>query len=291
MYSIRGTSYDLFKSYLSNRMQYVIHNCIRSSLNKIQCGVLQGSVFGPVLFLLYINDLPNIYPVFKPILFADDTTLIFNDNSIINLENKIKHGIDKLYSWLNINKLSLNIKTNILLFNIRNTNDNVKFKLKICDTDIKIVNKFKFLILIIYNKLDLNSQIDYLCSQLSRAISILNKVKFKLNNKTLILLYNAFFYSHLNYCFHIWGNTFITKLNKINILQKRALKTIYNCDKIYIKCYTQHNSLKFTDSIKLNTTKFMFRAKHHSLPLNLQNIFEVKAYDIILFHIIRIRTQ
>ena len=88
---------------------------------------------------MYINDLPNIYPVFKPILFADDTTLIFNDKSIINLENKIKHAIDKLYSWLNINKLSINIdKTNILLFNIRNTNKNVKVKFKI-DDRIKIL--------------------------------------------------------------------------------------------------------------------------------------------------------
>ena len=78
-------------------MQYVIHNGIRSSLNKIQCGVPQGSVLGPILFLLYINDLSNIYPVFKPILFADYTTLIFNDKSIINLENQIKHCIVKLY--------------------------------------------------------------------------------------------------------------------------------------------------------------------------------------------------
>ena len=71
IYGIRRTSFDLFKSYVSNRMQYVIHNGIRSSLNKIQCGVPQGSVLGSVLFLLYINDLPNISPVFKPILFAE----------------------------------------------------------------------------------------------------------------------------------------------------------------------------------------------------------------------------
>ena len=174
-------------------MQSVTHNDISSSLNKIQCGVPQVSVLGPILFLLYINDLPNISPVVKSILFADDTTLICNDKSIINLENKIKHGTDTLYSWLNINILSLNIdKSNILLFNIRNTYENVKFKLKIDDTDIKIVNKFKFLGIIIDNKLDWNSQIDYLYSKLSRAIAILKKVNFILNNTLLVLLYNAF---------------------------------------------------------------------------------------------------
>ena len=101
----------------------------------------------------------------------------------------------------------------------------------ISEIRIKIVNKFKFLGIIIDNKLDWNSQINYLCTKLSIAIAILNKVKFKLKNKSLVLQYNAFFYSHLNYCSHIWSNTLITKLNKINTLQKkRALKTIYNGD-------------------------------------------------------------
>ena len=100
-----------------------------------------------------------------------------------------------------------------------------------------------------------------------------------------------FFYSHLNYCSHIWCNTFITKFNKINILQKRAHKYIYNNDKMYRKLYIQHNSLKFTDSVKLNTSTFMFRARNHSLPSNLQNLFMVKAYDTLLFHRIIIRTK
>ena len=78
------------------------------------------------VFIVY-KDLPNVSPIFKSILFADDTTLIFNYNFIINLETKIKNCIDKLYSWININKLSLNIdKTNILLFTIKNINENVK---------------------------------------------------------------------------------------------------------------------------------------------------------------------
>ena len=92
---MRGTLFDLFKSYLSSILKYVIHNGISLvfSLNQIQCGVSQVSVFDPILFLLYINDITNISPVFKPILFADDTTLICNDKSIIHLENQIKHEI------------------------------------------------------------------------------------------------------------------------------------------------------------------------------------------------------
>ena len=106
IYVIRGTLFDLFKSYLSNRMQYVIHNGIRSRYNKIKCGVHKDLYWVQFCFYcMILNDLPNISHIFNPILFADDTTLICNDKFIINLENKIKHGIDKLYNWLNINKL------------------------------------------------------------------------------------------------------------------------------------------------------------------------------------------
>ena len=94
VYGIRGISLDLLKSYLSNRMQYVFNKDIKSNLKNIKCGVPQGSVLGPILFLLYINDLPNISSIFKPILFADDTTLIFSDTSISKLENKMQCGIE-----------------------------------------------------------------------------------------------------------------------------------------------------------------------------------------------------
>ena len=110
-------------------MHIVFNKDIKSNLKNIKCGVTQRSVLGPILFVLYINDLLNIFSIFKPILFADDTTLIFSDTSISKLENKMQGGIDQLYVWLNNNKLSLNIdKTNILIVNIRNINDNVKLK-------------------------------------------------------------------------------------------------------------------------------------------------------------------
>ena len=95
VYGIRGISLDLLKSYLSNRKQYVFNKDIKSNLKNSKCRVPQGYVLGPILFVLYINDLPNISSIFKPILFTDDTTLIFSDTSISKLENKIQYGIDQ----------------------------------------------------------------------------------------------------------------------------------------------------------------------------------------------------
>ena len=141
---------------------------------------------------------------------------------------------------MNINKLSLNVsKSSLLLFNIRNKNNNVKLNVNINDIKINQVTNLKFLGIIIDEKLDWKSQINYVSTKLSRAIGILNKVKFKLNLKSLVLVYNSFFYSQLTYCCNIWDNTFFSNLNKICILQKRALKIINN-DSNYSTFYIIH---------------------------------------------------
>ena len=148
IYGIRGTALNLIKSYLSEREQY-------SYYNNITCGVPQGSVLGPLLFILYINDLPKISNNFKPILFADDTNLIFYDKTILNLKDKMQTDINKLFKWLNINKLSINInKTNVLLFNIRNTNENINLNLYINNIKLKQVTDIQMLGVYIDDKLN-----------------------------------------------------------------------------------------------------------------------------------------
>ena len=234
IYGIRGIALKLIKSYLSDRIQFVRYNNTDSYYNYIKCGVPQGSVLGPLLFILYINDLPNISDTFKSVLFADDTTLIFSNTSILELKNNIQFNINKLYDWLNVNKLSLNIsKTNVLLFNIRNKNININMDLNINNIKVKQVSEIKFLGVIIDCKLNWKLQLNYVSSKLSRTIAILHKVKNKLNMKSLILLYNALFLSHLNYCSNIWGNTFKSSLKNIFILQKRAIKCICNTHSMY----------------------------------------------------------
>ena len=109
-YGIRGVSNDWFKSYLSNRNQYVPINGFDSGLTSISCGVPQGSVLGPLLFLLYINDLNQAIKFCKVHHFADDTNLLCLSNSIKKLNKLVNTDLKHLVNWLNANKISLNVK-------------------------------------------------------------------------------------------------------------------------------------------------------------------------------------
>ena len=109
-YGIRGVSNDSFKSYLSNRSRYVSINEYDSGLAAINCGVPQRSVLGPLLFLLYINDLNQAIKFYKVHHFADDTNLLCLGNSIKKLNKLVNADLKRLVNWLNANKISLNVK-------------------------------------------------------------------------------------------------------------------------------------------------------------------------------------
>ena len=109
-YGIRGIALYWFKSYLAGRKQYVTYNGTSSSTKVITCGVPQGSILGPLLFLLYINDLPNVCKSPNPVLYSDDTNLFINGKNLIDLQTTIDSELAEIFTWLKIDKLSLNIK-------------------------------------------------------------------------------------------------------------------------------------------------------------------------------------
>ena len=144
-YGVRGIALDWFRSYLTDRKQYVSFNGNNSAEYSIKVGVPQGSVLGPLLFILYTNDLPNALRTANCVLFADDTTIYKSSNNLCQLITDISANLARLTDWFRANKLSLNIKkTNFMVFS-NNQNDVPNINLEIDNVAIKRVDNVKFL--------------------------------------------------------------------------------------------------------------------------------------------------
>ena len=145
-YGIRGVSNDWFKSYLSNHSQYVSINGYESYLAAINFGVPHGSVLGPLLFLLYINDLNQAIKFCKVHHFTDDTYLLCHSNSIKKLNKLVNADLKHLVNWLNANKISLNVKkTEMVIFKSNQKKLECDLKIKVCGKRLYPTESVKYM--------------------------------------------------------------------------------------------------------------------------------------------------
>ena len=225
-YGIRGIAHDWFVSYLSNRQQSVIYNGYESEPKVMRCGVPQGSILGPMLFLLYINDLTNVSSFFMPILFADDTNLFCTGTDLKNMIRQVNEELAKIYAWVNANKLSLNIdKTNFRLFMPKYSSHFADHFL-INQTRIQEVKVTRFLGVIIDNKLKWSAHIKYISKKIAEGIGIILKSRQIFSNETLLSLCHTFVYPYLSYCIYVWGKAYNIHLNDLIVLQNKAMRII-----------------------------------------------------------------
>ena len=172
-YGFRGICLDWLASYLRNRKQFVTYDYFNSALGNISCGVPQGSILGPLLFLVYINDLKYVSDKLFSILYADDTNLLIQGKDINKLISIMNEELHKILKWLNINRLSLNInKTHFMVFKSQKSNVNYD-ALYINNMIINKVEKTNFLGVIIDAKLNWTHHITYVKGKLSRGIGII----------------------------------------------------------------------------------------------------------------------
>ena len=198
---IKGQALTLFKSYLTNRNQICQIKNFISSDRPTRCGVPQGSILGPLFFLLYINDLPQCLNKTKPRLFADDTNLTAASQSITELENAVNSDLENLRKWLIANKLSLNVaKTEFILIGskpmIKGTAD-FHLNIKIDNKPIKQIQECKSLGVIIDQYLSWNSNTENICKKVTAGISALRRLKHFANRETL-LSYTTHLYTHIS---------------------------------------------------------------------------------------------
>ena len=204
-YGIRGLCLEWFRSYLSEREQCVYYNGSQSSMKVANCGVPQGSILGPLLFILYMNDIGAVSLLLNPILFADDTNLFYSHKRIDTLNQIVNVELEKIAIWFRINKLSLNlVKTNFMLFG-RKKIHNHNLQISIDGSAVEKVSSVKFLGVFIDDKLSWTVHTDHIAKKISMGLGIMNRVKRILPLPVLLTLYHTMIFPYLSYCNIVWG--------------------------------------------------------------------------------------
>ena len=226
-YGIRGALLKWFESYLTGRTQYVAFNGTNSDIHYVKCGVPQGSILGPLLFILYMNDICSVSKLLFTLLYADDTCVMLSGKDLNDLIAVLNVELISLCDWLKSNKLSLNTqKTFFMVFHrarLKSANCN---DLVIDNASITRVYSAKYLGIIIDVKFNWIEHITYIKNKISKAIGIMYKARQYLNKSSLVNLYYSYVYPYLTYCIEVWGCAYPTHLQCLFLLQKKIIRII-----------------------------------------------------------------
>ena len=300
-YGIRGTAYLWLQDYIRQRQQFVSFINTESSKTTIKCGVPQGSILGPLLFLLYINDLANTSQSLMPMLFADDTNIFLSGRSLQDMVNTMNNELQKVVEWLKANKLSLNVKkTHFMVFRSHRRDLNTNCNLQINGVTIEKVDHTKFLGVVIDSLLSWQKHVSHVKGKIARGLGIICRAKKNLNPDSLLTLYYSIIYPHLIYCVEVWGNACAVHITSLFKLQKKAVKMIRSVPVRHPSdpLFREMKLLKLSQIHSLFTLIFIFKFLTNLLPdifdgFFVQNrvIAQRNTRQVCLLHIPRFRTS
>ena len=279
-YGIRGVAQQWLRSYLSGRMQCTEVGDTQSELEIIRWGVPQGSVLGPLLFLIYINDIVNSSEIFKFILFADDTSLYYSCKNVKTIENIINLELNKISEWLSANRLSLNVGKSKLLYFTNNDRKKLQdINIKINDQILAEASSAKYLGVYIDNKLQWNTHISNIKLRLSKGVSILAKIRHFVPKSVLRSLYFTFVNAHIDYNLLNWGIAPLANIEMISRKTRKAIRLISfkPYDEESIPLFKLHSILPLEETFLLKQAKFMWKLQNELLPPSLTRNFNLNS--------------
>jgi hypothetical protein len=265
---------DWFRSYLQNRKQFVQYKAT-SELLEITHGVPQGSILGPLLFILYINDQPNAIDHLKSILFADDTNLFHSSSNYATLFSQANQDLYFLNEWFKANKLSLNANKSVYIIFSKHKCKAENLNIKIGGIVIQEKQFTTFLGIKIDANLNWKYHITQIKGKLKSAIFMINRIKNLIPKENLHTLYHTMIQPHLDYGLILWGGANVTLMKELTLLQKKAIRIINKTD------YYAHTNplfksskvLKLTDQYEYDIAKFMYKHSQDMLPTSLNRLF------------------
>lgn len=274
-YGIGGRVKDWFTSYLTDREQKVIIEDVISKAKKTKHGVPQGSVLGPILFLLYINDITHyIKENCRIVLFADDMVIYTIGNSSRELEANLNEQLRVLEGYLDDNSLALNKqKTKLMVMKGPRENKGEWVSIKTCDgTVIEKVNEHKYLGVILDNKLTFKNHCDYIIKKVGKKISVLRRIGHFLSAMTRCTIFKTIIAPHLEYCSTIMLNMNKTDVERLQKMQNRGMRAILRCSR-EARIIDMLEALSFMSiqrRIEYNSLIFIYKMIHSEKDMSIE---------------------
>ncbi len=267
------------ESYLSGRTQCTVVEDYLSTPKPVGCGVPQGSILGPLLFICYINDLPRQCTESKPFIYADDTAIFAYGKSPTDVRVKLQSDLNALYNWFASNKLSVNCaKSNIMLFtSSRSKYKNDVIELNMGSQQIVQTEEVKYLGLFLDPHLSFNAHVAKICSKINVRTKLMWRIRSYINLELALTLYRSLIEPHLLYCNFLIEGTSQANLNKLQVHQNNALRAVKNVKGNYSG--TALRDELHVDSVstmmKKAACKFVYKGFYNLGPELLNNMFNL----------------
>lgn len=281
-----GHFLDWIKNYITHRKQRTFANGMTSSEADVVCGVPQGSILGPSLFLVYINDLRNVLKNCHSYLYADDTVVTLTGPCLVDLTQKMEEDLILLSNWFRKNKLTLNTKkTNYIIFGLRSKlKEIVNHKLRLAGTPIERCLSVKYLGIVLDQVLNFNMQAEVALKKLVYKSYMTARLRDVLENTTMINIYKTMVLPHADYGDIFYDIARKNILDKLQIIQNKSLRRCLGLDYLHPTILT-HREAKLSQLHRrrvMHLYNFMFKQKKNQDIVNLRDV-RTRAHDAVLF--------